>query len=815
LNGEDGLSAIYSLTEPRNSPIAGKWVKAKAVTKFKKILKTEPPNAVIPRVPIEDFQICPPYSDGHISLAGSGALDHPRSKGGRAKHFFDWLISQEIDLPTSMEEAHGHHIWSPEIAAAYMRYCKDACEGILESGIIQMRAQVIAELGKARIVTLLPAPVVQYAIAVQKAVLGTLKRIPEIEVGVFSTDDGYRAYVDLPSSVRGFLCTDLSEATDHPNSEVRSVIIDRLIDRMETDVWDGVCRFDRDLIEALKFCKGLLALPRRIRIEGDEFIAKRGIPMGDPLTKVVMTLALYFCIKCEFPNKWFRMKGDDLILESSPRTGDSDLVKLNRVIDEASFKISEVDTYYSSVAFYCEAIFWVKRPGELPEFMARQVKERYSFADPPKGRMVVPFWKTNYSPRGHAKDPMVLPLTKLGVLSKRSYWFKKGSRAYRRNASAIATAIASLRLKRDITLNLPQHYGGCQVDPDIFGERNNAFYWYWFQYLQGTLMGYRKDVPSERPPHIERYVARKQNHSFSHRLRIKPEEVIPEKWRELAIRTDDFVGGEVEISTLLNRSVQYTSETTLASYLLSLEDFLERFLGISPTKRGDPGQLLWPAVNRVNSVPVPVSVKTWVERNYRFAPHTVKTVFYPTELVPDRLIVFKSGCRPIGWSPEGKLPRTVEELFACAEKGLNGDLDILASIAQTEEPVIVVVTPDKRLCKEAARMYPDKVILQVDMVADFFGLYECQTADEVIAFVRRANTTLTCSIRGHHIVTSQYQWHGTPDLESDICLILDQGLSDKVESLTVAYRDDGQPVVSSRLTMMCSGEHTVRDYQVP
>jgi hypothetical protein len=776
-----------------------------AFKRFEETVATRGPEPKLPSsVDREDFYLHVSAStiEGHVSLAGAGCVDYPRSKGGRAAHFFDWLKSQSYTLPKSFEEAHSSEIWSREVARSYLDDCFSQMKEATRIGKpIRMRHSVIAELGKARVITLLPGYAVQGLVALQKVLLGYLEGIPQVKDGVFFRDDAYRAYASVPRGTQGFVLSDLSEATDHPSRMIIPKMLDILVThalKVSEKGWTPI--IDDEIIEKIRVARDFLLLDRFLELKGGRTIPiLRGALMGDPCTKVVLTLAMYVILKETFPDRWFRIKGDDLVIASSHASASEDLQSLRTAMEEAGFLLSEVDTYFSTVAFYCEGIFKVPLSSAQTEAFARKHRVNYQCADPPKGRYLVPFFKRGDN--SQRKDPLVLPETKLGQLAKHCQWFRRHTVEWQKTASAALTSVYSLRLHKDILVNVPQSHGGMGLDPTIFGWESNL--WYWTEFDRLKLTEVSRVCPS-KPTGVDipRFVARKQNHSFSHRLRLEPSDIIPKEWRDLKISLGRISKEyPIEISSILERMPGYVSEQGLASYVQSTEDFLSKFLGIAREKKESkaPRSSFLERCLKLESTPVPQAIKDCVKRFYSKNLKVTSLTFYPGELIPERL-VWKDPTRRIF----KKIPKSPEDFVMELEPGLCPDADLIKQVLEDPDTgTFLIGTADRALVesiyKRLRKIRRSQCLIQVEAL-----LFDCpQTAEDLLELLT-SDYHIGCSEGDSHEVRIRKRIFGS--ISPPIIFMMDSGFLEK-SKLSLFFTEEGVILNHPATSDECRGEH--------
>lgn len=719
------LVSVYHITETRNAPLADKNLILQSAREFHELITSPAPPARLPLEFLEGVRLAQPRSDGHLSLAASATVEFPRSKGGRAAAYFAWAKSQMklrgIKAPETVAETATHWLYSQEAAQQYYSECLDQAEAWVESGEpIPHRLAVVGELGKARVITVAPTWFVQVLITMQKILMHSLRFIPEVSAGVFSRDDAYKAYAEIPDVSSGdfhFFMSDLKDATNGPP---KSGIVDTVLPWLFDQVGAESPIPQRDLEIALS----LLMSERKIEVGNDygiprEFLTRRGILMGDPMTKVILTIAYYLIVKAvcadverEHPgcHTWFRIKGDDvviLVVGVSPEASTTEKHFLRR-ISEAQFRVSPLDTFVSHVAFYCEGLFLAPRGLEI-EKISRARRFGHAYADPVKGRYMVPFWKVD--PGG--KDPLVLPLSKLESIVKRLSWFVPDSVQWRRTYSCAMTATKSFRLERDPSLFLPPKQGGIGLLPDC-GVRElssadwNQFIWSWAVDLKSTVL--RDKIPEFVDPGVPRFVARSSNHAFSHHLRVDPRQVIPTEWEETFLHLEDVDERlSTRLAEYLGRNPNYSSDISVASYAESVDRFSTVHLGRPLIKRLKTQGSYLGMLEAVGKIPPPTALIEAVTkyRSNEARHRRVDLRFMRSDLIGPRLVVFKPEdpeVLDLEAIKQASTPGEARTLVQAGDPFMDPDAQILRALYLADfKSVYPIVTNDRRLCFEARR----------------------------------------------------------------------------------------------------------------
>jgi len=213
----------------------------------------------------------------------------------------------------------------------------------------KMRASVIFEPGfKTRIVTVSQIEHTEILAPFNKMGIAALGQIPELSAGVSQTRHGWQfvkrmsysdpknSWIESANNVY-LLSSDLEESTDHINWHVSRQMLRAFGTLIGVPPW------------YLSVCIDLLNSPRLVKLPNGKVITTvRCNPMGDPLTKVVLSLIAWYCRarSCqEIPGRSLSSEvGDDLIHLSDTRTRLVRHLEILRIVD---MRVSEVDTYIS------------------------------------------------------------------------------------------------------------------------------------------------------------------------------------------------------------------------------------------------------------------------------------------------------------------------------------------------------------------------------------------------------------------------------------------------------------------------------------
>jgi len=225
----------------------------------------------------------------------------------------------------------------------------------------RIRVCTVKEPGKARVITCPETGFHTIFSCVTHSLSELLAQKSELLCGLTASRNGWEFYKSMENFFSGrdgnmydrvFVCSDMEQATDHPPFEVA---IDALAWLLGS-------------INCPKFLqKRILGMigPRRVFDENgldQEWSTKRGILMGDPCTKHILTIVHYVCV---LKSSWmlrgekiyFRVNGDDFI-GLLPKSGSKAFFAMYKSnIAEFGAKLSDVDTFVSPFAgTYCEEV---------------------------------------------------------------------------------------------------------------------------------------------------------------------------------------------------------------------------------------------------------------------------------------------------------------------------------------------------------------------------------------------------------------------------------------------------------------------------
>jgi hypothetical protein len=178
------------------------------------------------------------------------------------------------------------------------------------------------------------------------------------------------------------LSTDLETCTDYANPTVG------------IQIWDHLILASRNIpgfpVELAHFAKGLFFSDRPVLYEGKPLCTKRrGWLMGDPMTKVLLTIAQEYAYRLVEGPHVGSMVGDDLVVISNSR---GTLRTYLRVLESLDFRVSEDDTVISCrYMFYCEECARVpQRDSDTVRAHQKRGDPLLGYVDYPRIRLILP-----------------------------------------------------------------------------------------------------------------------------------------------------------------------------------------------------------------------------------------------------------------------------------------------------------------------------------------------------------------------------------------------------------------------------------------
>nr|QRW42893.1 putative replicase [Cunsystermes virus] len=437
----DKGSLIAFLFQPRAVGSADSTMELEAKNKFLKLV-SEAPNKVFNPFPEEAWKKLEGYKDRlspqklKVSCGPAACLEQTRESGGK-NEYLSKVSSLDIDIaydifdpelpqihicprnigtsrkihPSSMRRRIPHYEeWEENerrlgekglvISPAFLivsfcifqinRYPKDTTD---------IRLHVVSEPSKARVITV-PSFFYSTIMDVLAHYLKPLCAARVIASGMHQawhmwnfcakdirpSNPEFRTFYQQKKADQKILAlsTDLETCTDYADPVLGRYIMDQIISRFSNAKGfpTGLFKFgmklyfsERDIIEP----KSRESIGRK----------KRGWLMGDPFTKVLLTICqylIYETMSLRYPY-FGSIVGDDLVLMSFNKVA---LVDYMRCLEEYSFKISRPDTFISEkYMFYCEQLCLVPQNLSETVFSAMQERRIAPYCDYPRLRFVL------------------------------------------------------------------------------------------------------------------------------------------------------------------------------------------------------------------------------------------------------------------------------------------------------------------------------------------------------------------------------------------------------------------------------------------
>ena len=335
-----------------------------------------------------------------ISSGPSSCLESTRQKGGLTGELSRICQNEQIDF-------HYHYVTMEKFSAPkhYVSSAEDILDYCIDQAIrfpdktLEVRVHTVIEPSKARVITV--GSFAYHAIMdVFSHIWHSVCASAPVKSGMTSTRHMWNfvsSNLD-PSSPESSnlwipryqredgllwaLSTDLETATDYANPTVGEQIWSNLIDASR-----GILGFPVGLAE---FAKGLFFSPRRVTYKGKDLCVKhRGWFMGDPMTKILLTILQEYVYRSIPDPHIGSMVGDDLVVISPYRRVLRDYLKRLSAVD---MKISDDDTVISCrYMFYCEECARV--PQSDSETVRSSLKRGLSsigYVDYPRIRLLLP-----------------------------------------------------------------------------------------------------------------------------------------------------------------------------------------------------------------------------------------------------------------------------------------------------------------------------------------------------------------------------------------------------------------------------------------
>jgi hypothetical protein len=379
------------------------------------------------------------------------------------------LIDQvNDDVVIDLETGDERKLKPPNIGERVFHKCLSL---VSRNGIdryLDVNLSTVREPGKARTITSSSAVHATVLQPLSHLLLEWLKSIPELHSGLKLERDAWECYTSLGSNLdtnrewiyrsKAF-CFDLETATDYGNWNVGRQLYDWITNHL------GIPKFYREI------CSKLLFSPRPVWFRGKHIhTTKRGWLMGDPVTKVILTLAQYYCyLASNYPSgqTHARFKGDNGVVI----TRDEEAYKRHvRSIREIDLVLSESDHLWSDFVFYGEFAFIIPKNRYMFWDSVRRtpisVRGNCPYIDTVRIRLLNQVFKDRsefgYDPKG-----------KIFLLGKESIWtrYPPGSPEWFAFELGLFIQYNVLRPK-DIADFLPSSLGGNNLHPPFWQVEN-------------------------------------------------------------------------------------------------------------------------------------------------------------------------------------------------------------------------------------------------------------------------------------------------------------------------------------------------------
>jgi hypothetical protein len=377
---------VAMLTQTRATGLGGKTMMEESFNKFREnasIKQSFTPNDTLKKAIDMVTSECvlgytPTTHNFRTSVSTSAAVESPKSKEGKFG-FLKTLVEQgDLDIDDfeflvkhDLESSTGFMLWN---------LAKDKIDSDPES-VRRMNAAGVREPGKIRLVGSGSFYKDVYLQPFSHLLIDVCKTLEELHLSFKARRLGYEFLKTAEMHGRGFengggilYSSDWSEATDTPSHEKGYYVMARLLVK---------CGFSFDDIETVF---KVWSNDRPVFRNGKySFTLVNGQPMGDPLTKVDLSLThpiatqyakLKYAERFHEPITVFANgNGDDDILAicSNPDRADIFNSFRNEAIVMLGYKISELDTFKGIWGTYCEEIF------RLPRYRGESVQKAASY----------------------------------------------------------------------------------------------------------------------------------------------------------------------------------------------------------------------------------------------------------------------------------------------------------------------------------------------------------------------------------------------------------------------------------------------------
>jgi hypothetical protein len=662
------VKAVIALTETRSTKTVSQKLVDEAVGEFLE-LATQP--APSPEIDLSELPLRNDAFRGEASvvLSKAACYENPRSKKGRFGHMLDLLertpqvrrydlhegLQEEVLELSDVYNAKGITILDAMVqtengvlpnfySEGFGRYFFSACYADFrarhsEGQPVRHRLLAIRERGKARILMCAEGSVTQLQFPFSKMAAAYLLAYPEVKNGLVGTDDSWQAYVHADVCPDGqtshFMMSDDTASTDSPSPE----LVDRVLDFFRRA--GVITRSYFDLLLEIN------RLPRIAEVRSGphkgEYRLLRGIPMGDPVTKAVLTTVKLAIVRklvklplvTEGIRCRFTLKGDDILGQftgapDTRRRAELVLEEYQLLLRRATLQASAVDTYVSTYAFYCEGAFRAPRWDETWAFMLRNKLEDTVF-DTTKGRFILPLQTALGFKPGPGGGGGLLPFAKISQLCKRVSWYAEGSFSRLLVEDMILNQKKAFRTGhlRDFWYPFPEIVGGLNghlVKPPEhwLPGQEDAFYWVHLYLLERSQ---KRDFGV--PPHVRRRVAtltetsfvRKSDRAFTSKRFITKIDLVGDYGIEPLWDYESEAEAGTNFKPVIQRMTDVVAEGSLSARIRSFLEMCGRDDRISESReRHEPLKVPFPPFPEVKKAAVWKYYSTGRDKLFRAGP---------------------------------------------------------------------------------------------------------------------------------------------------------------------------------------------------
>jgi hypothetical protein len=353
------------------------------------------------RDPVRQATLCVRSARGihaHISAGPKASLEKTQAQGGHTQHLSDVVRTRVVKYrydPVTLERTPARR--KIGTSRDVLDYC---VEWVLENPILRrvVKPHVVLEPSKARVITISPWAVSRLQGVVAHLLAPCLRQAFQTKSGMTKDRHLWRFFKNLhPQDTnwqhamgRPVLSTDWSEATDHFSRRFAKTIWREILRHLQKvpDAPIGLVK-----LAATLHCEERYVL-RKVegaagpeRFHSEPIRTRRGIFMGDYLTKIILTFGQDICARGA-GLKVYSVVGDDFVA-----FGDrANLLAYLDLVRMTGGRISEEDTYISErYIFYCEEMAIVPwTTPDLPVVQYKRGSSKMNYLDCPRIRLLLP-----------------------------------------------------------------------------------------------------------------------------------------------------------------------------------------------------------------------------------------------------------------------------------------------------------------------------------------------------------------------------------------------------------------------------------------